>query len=81
NYQTSLFIGTSYFHNKINPSFFWLRDYTRNSNFFRYQIVYERTDNWSYTLGALFLEGSDKGNGFEPLKNKDQIYATVSYKF
>ncbi len=81
NYMTSLFINTSYFHNKLVPSFFWLRDITNNANMFRYEIVYERNDRWNYTLGALLLGGGETGKGFEPLDNKDQVYFTVSYRF
>jgi hypothetical protein len=81
NYQTSIMINTTYFHNKIIPSVFWLRDITNHSNFFKYAVDYEYTDKWKFTLGALFFDGSDEGKGFEPLDHKDQIFATVSYKF
>jgi hypothetical protein len=81
NYQTSIMINTTYFHNKVIPSVFWLRDITNDSNFFKYAVDYEYSDNWKFTLGALFFDGDDEGKGFEPLDHKDQVFGTVSYKF
>jgi hypothetical protein len=81
NYQTSLMISTTYFHNKLEPSFFWLRDITQNSNFFRLQLKYEYSDVWNFTLGASFFDGKTLTQGFEPLENKDHIYCTVGFRF
>ena len=81
NYQASLMINTTYFHNKIEPMFFWLRDISQKANFFKMQVKYERSDVWNYTLGVLLLNGAKTGQGFEPLTNKDQVYFTVGYRF
>lgn len=81
NWQSSLMINTTYWHNKIQPSIFWLRDITTNSDMFRMQVIYEHSHKWNYTLGALILTGEDTGLGFEPLENKDQVYFTASYRF
>jgi len=81
NYQTSLMISTSYFNVKLLPSFFWLRDITNSSNFFRLQTVYEQDHHWNYTLGILFFKGTQTGLGFEPFNNKDQVYSTIGYRF
>ena len=81
NYQATLMIDTAYFHEKFKPSFFWLRDVTERSDFFRYQAVYEYTNNWAFTLGAIFLGGDRKARGFEPLKHKDYLYFKVAYKW
>lgn len=81
NYQASLMITTSYFHQKIVPMFFWLRDVSEQANFFKIQVAYDRNDVWSYTVGVLLFNGEKKGTGFEPLHNKDQLYLTASYRF
>ncbi|MBI5445719.1 MAG: hypothetical protein HY900_31445, partial [Deltaproteobacteria bacterium] len=81
NYMTSRLVNTSYFHNKIAPMFFWLRDITNNANMFKAQVTYDRSDKWDYTLGALMLDGQRAGLGLEPLKHKDQVFFTVRYRF
>jgi hypothetical protein len=81
NYVTTLLINTSYFHNKLTPQIFWLRDMTLNGNMFKPQLTYDYSDKWHYTIGALFLDGKVPQKGFEPLKNKDQLFATVKYRF
>jgi hypothetical protein len=81
NYVTTLLINTSYLHNKLTPQFFWLRDMTLNGNMFKPQLTYDYSDKWHYTIGALFLDGKVPQKGFEPLKNKDQVFATVKYRF
>ncbi len=81
NYQATVMIDTAYFHEKLKPSFFWLRDITDRGDFFRYQTVYEYSNNWAFTLGALFLGGARHTRGFEPLKHKDYLYFKVAYKW
>lgn len=81
NYQTSLLVNTTYFHNKLAPSFFWLYDITHRSNLFKPQISWEQNSHWKYSLGALFFDGLRKTVGLEPFNNKNQIYATVDYRF
>lgn len=81
NYQTTLGISTSYFHQKLTPSFFWLRDINSQSDFFRYQLVYDYSNNWHFTLGALILGGDKSGQGFQLFDNKDQLYFKISYKW
>jgi hypothetical protein len=78
---STLLITTSYLHNKLVPSFFWMRDWTNRSNFFRYQLVYDYSNKWHYTLGVITFSGSIQGQGFEPFHDKDQIYFKISYKF
>jgi hypothetical protein len=81
NYQTTLMISTSYFHTKLQPMLFWLCDMTGHSNLFKAQVAWEPDNHWKYTLGALWVHGTEKGVNFEPLKNKDQAYFTVAYRF
>ncbi len=81
NYQTTLMINTSYFHNKLTPSFFWLHDVNSKSDFFRLQLVYDYSNKWHFTLGSCFLYGKKEGQGFELFENKDYIYFKVSYKW
>jgi len=81
NYQASLLISTSYFHNKIAPQCIWARNISERANLFKIQVIYERSDVWNYTLGTLLINGEKTGKGFEPFTNKDQIYFTVGYRF
>jgi hypothetical protein len=61
--------------------FFWLSDISGHGNMFKAQIAWEQSHNWKYTLGALFVHGTEKDVNFEPLKHKDQAYFTVAYRF
>lgn len=81
NYITSLMITTSYYLNKINPSFFWMRDLNNKANMFKFQVVYDHTDYWHYTIGAILFNGSEAGKGFDVFENKDYIYFKISYKW
>ena len=81
NYLASLMISTSYYLNKISPSFFWLRDVNNRANLFKYQVVYDHTDYWRYTIGALFLSGVETTKGFDVFENKDYIYFKISYRW
>lgn len=81
NYQSTLGINTSYFHNKLTPSFFWLRDWRTQSDMFRLQLIYDHDYHWHFTVGALLLDGSKRGQGFELFDNKDQVYFKISYKW
>ncbi|OPY76809.1 MAG: hypothetical protein A4E65_03062 [Syntrophorhabdus sp. PtaU1.Bin153] len=81
NYTTTLMVSTTYLHNKLQPSIFWLRNWSNRSEFVRPQISYEYSDTWKYTLGGIVFIGEKEGQGFEPFNNKDQVYFTVSYKF
>ncbi len=81
NYMASLMISTSYYLNKITPSFFWLRDVNNRANMFKYQVIYDHTDYWRYTLGAMFFNGVEKTKGFDVFENKDYIYFKISYRW
>lgn len=83
NYQATLSISTSYFHNKLAPSFFILHDVNSKSNMIRLQLRYDHSDKWQFLLGTLFLHGDNEENykSFQLFDNKDQIYFKVSYKW
>jgi len=81
NLMTSLMINTTYFHNKLQPFFFWMRDISNRSDMFVLKLSWEQSNHWKYTLGALFINGKKEGWGFQPLEHKDQIFATVLYRF
>jgi len=81
NYMTTLLINTTYFHNKLTPQLFWMRDITFNGDLFKPQLTYDYSDKWHYTIGALLINGKNGQKGFVGLENKDQIFATVKYRF
>jgi hypothetical protein len=81
NYTASILINTSYFHTKLQPMFFWLQDISGHGNLAKVQVAWEQDYHWKYILGAMFVQGTDNGVNFEPLKHKDQAYLTVQYRF
>jgi len=81
NFMTTLMINTTYFHNKIQPMVFWMRDITWPSDMIKAQISYEYSDVWKYTVGTLQMYGTKPGRGMEPMRNKDQVYFTIHYRF
>jgi hypothetical protein len=80
-YTTTLLVTTSYLHNKLSPSVFWMNDRTNHANFFRYQLVYDYTDAWHFTAGAMKFNGDKKNRGFELFRDKDQLYFKLGYKW
>jgi hypothetical protein len=81
NYMASLLVNTTYFHNKLQPMFLWLYDITNQASIFKVQASWEQSHHWKYTLGVLLFDGLKKGSGFEIFNNKNQIYATIDYRF
>ncbi len=81
NEKFTLMLNTTYMHNKLQPNVFWAHDVTNRSDFYKIWVNYEYTHNWIFTLGALFMEGKEPGNGDEPLDHKDQVYATITFRF
>jgi hypothetical protein len=80
-HTTSLLISTSYLVNRLQPSFFWLRNWTSESQFFKYQISYEWDSHWKFTVGAFLMDGIKTGWDLEVFEDKDHAYCTVSYRF
>jgi len=87
NYTTTLMMFTSYWNAKLTPSIFWMRDINRRADLFRLQCIYDHSNNWHYTLGAVFMGGKDAANNgimnnsFEFFDNKDFLYFKLSYKW
>jgi len=81
NYTTTLMINTSYFHNKLVPSFFWMHDLNNKADMFRLQLVYDYSYKWHFTLGTVLLDGREKNKGFDVFENKDYLYFKISYKW
>ena len=63
NYQTFLSVNTSYFHNKLTPSFTWIHDINSNSNYFIPKLVYDLDYHWHFTLGGQLFSGAKEGQG------------------
>ncbi len=81
NYQTFLSVNTSYFHNKLTPSFTWIHDINTNSNYFIPKLVYDLDYHWHFTLGAQLFKGAKEGQGLQVFDNKNQIFFKVAYKW
>jgi hypothetical protein len=81
NVQTSLFLSTTYFNAKLVPSVFWLHDHVFDSNFWRFQVSYDWSTSFRFTLGAIFLDGNKPNYGLEPFADKDYVFGKVQWKF
>jgi hypothetical protein len=80
-HTTSLMVKTAYLLNHLQPSFFWLRNWTSESQFFKYELAYEWDSHWKFTVGAFLLDGVNTTWDLEPFENKDHAYLTASYRF
>jgi len=80
-WTTAVMVNTTYLHNKLEPSFFWLRNWSDRSEFWRPQLGYKHSDKWHYTLGAMIFSGTKVAQGMQPFSYKDHVYGTISYKF
>jgi hypothetical protein len=81
NWQTTLSVSTLYLNAKLTPSVFWWRDVTNRADMIRPQVTYDYSDNWRYTIGAMFLDGAKPLKSFELFDNKDYLFFKVSYKW
>ena len=79
NYNTTLMISTSYFHNKLKPMVFWGRSYQGSvkGDMILAQLVYERDHHWNFTLQGFWAEN----DGMDAIDHKDHISFTVGYRF
>jgi hypothetical protein len=81
NWVATIFVNTTYFHNKIQPMFFYMRDITLNAYMAKAQVAYEHSDKWKFTLGVLFTGGHKTGESLQVMDHKDNVYFTATYKF
>jgi hypothetical protein len=81
NYQSSLMVSTSYLNNKVQPSAFWLRNWSERADYYRFQVTYDWSHRWRCIAGTLIFYGAEKNKSFDVFSNKDQAYFTVSYRF
>ena len=72
---------TNYFNNKLTPSVAYQHDFTYKANFYRLALTYEPNSSWSYTIGALLLDGDEEGKSFEVFDNKDYIWFKIQYQW
>jgi len=80
-WMSTLNIMTSYFHNKLQPSLFIMRDWSNKGWLFKPEVAYEYDDHWKYTLGGIIIDGDKEGEGLWNLRHKNQIYGSVIYRF
>jgi hypothetical protein len=79
NYTTTLLVSTTYYHNKITPTFFWQRTYQGSvkGDLLLASLTYDHSHIWSYKLQGLWAENQ----GMAAFNNKDNVSFTVSFKF
>jgi hypothetical protein len=81
NYIYNVMISTKYFHEKLIPSIFWLRDQTNRADMVRLQLTYDRSYEWRFTVGAFLLNGREDNMGFDVFENKDYMYFKIQYRW
>lgn len=89
NYTTVLMVNTSYLNAKLTPSIFWMRNWDYRGDYWRYELAYDYSNKWHFTLGALTLSGSKIGDrsavlpavSFEGFEHKDQVFFKIAYKW
>ena len=79
-YSFGIMTMTSYYHNKIMPMFFWIRDLNSRSYFWKGQVTYARNNNWNYTAGAMNFWGKEE-KAFQLFENKGYFFFKVAYKW
>ena len=79
--SANILMSTAYWHEKIKPSIFFLRDISNRGYMFKPTVTYIYTREWNYVLGMLKFGGS-KNNAFADIfKNKNHLFFTVTYQF
>ena len=81
NYQATLYVGTSYLHNKLSPSVFYWYDITNEAHFIQPRLSYQYDHHWSYALSAVFFMGNEQNKSFDVYENKNMVTFTISYNF
>lgn len=81
NSMYTLMIKTQYLHGTITPVFFWMHDVDNDADLYKAAVIYKYSEDWQYTLGAIFLDGKEPGKGFHVFENKDYISFKISYKW
>lgn len=81
NWAFCLFISTSYWHNKISPSFFWMYDITDDANMYKVEVAYNHSSDLTFAVGALFLDGGKAGESSNVFDHKDYVYLIVVYRW
>ena len=74
-------IGTYYFHDKLHPQVFYMRDIEARGYMLKPSIQYKYTNEWIYDLGMLKFGGSRNNQFADVFKNKNHLYFTVTYQF
>jgi hypothetical protein len=82
NYIASVLVNTTYLHTKLKPSFFYIRNWTNRFQMYKVEVAYEPNNTWRYALGGLWLQGDqDKDLGLATMSHKDQVYASIKFRF
>ena len=81
NYTSTLIVNTSYFHNKLEPMAFWMRDITNHADLVKFQLSWTANEKLKYTIGMLWIDGRHTAESLEVFDNKDNLYLTVRYQF
>jgi hypothetical protein len=81
NYQYSLLLMTSYFHNKLSPIFAWGHNNTSKSDFLMGKLSFAPNQNWTYNMQYFFFQGTRDNDGNNPMRNHDKILGSITYTF
>lgn len=81
NYTYVVMVRTLYFNEKLGPTVAYIRDITNQSNYLQTTLTYKPGSEWTFVIGAAFLDGNELEKGFGALDEKDNIYCKITYQF
>ena len=79
--EFSVLLTRDFLHDKLATSFWWSRDITDNTDFFRIDLRYDYNDHLEFSLGIIGIETSDKESFFFPYRKTDRITFGIKYGF
>ena len=82
NFIATLLINTEYWDAKIKPEMLAVHDFEGDNGFFKPQISYQPTYDWDITLGYIMVWGDNYNSGtFGPVRDTDEVFLKIAYKF
>ena len=79
NYTTSLTLTTQYYHGKILPTFYWMKQFKGSDTGDMYiaKLAYKPTEQYQYSVQGTWMQG----NLFSTMANKNSVCFVFSYNF
>lgn len=78
-YSLTLLLTTKYFRSRLTPTIIWSRNIAggEQGDLIKIQTGWEHDNHWNYILGTVLF----RNDLMDPFGNKDQVFATIAYRF